>query len=99
MTCASDIGETRDLAESQPERVSQMRAALAAWRREVNAQSNTPNPDFDPAKYRPLYMDVDASRFEPAKADEAQWEKMWQWRKDMNAVLPRAKKVEAMKKP
>jgi arylsulfatase A len=82
-----DVGEGRDLVESQPERVSQMRAALAAWRREVHAQSNTPNPDFDPSKYRPLYRDVDASRFEPAKADQAEWEKMWQWRKEMNAAV------------
>ena len=84
---AQDIGEARDLAASQPERVSRMRAALAAWRREVNAQSNTPNPDFDPAKYRRLYVDVDASRFDPAKADQAQWETMWQWRKEMNAAV------------
>jgi hypothetical protein len=30
---------------------------------------------------------VDASRFDPAKADQAEWEKMWQWRKEMNAAL------------
>jgi len=82
-----DIRETRDLAASQPERVSRMRAALAAWRREVHAQGNTPNPKFDPAKYRRLYVDVDASRFDPAQADRAEWEKMWQWRKDMNAAV------------
>ena len=90
-----DIRETQDLAESQPERVSQMRAALAAWRREVHAQGNTPNPDFDPAKYRQLYVDVDASRFEPAKADQAQWEKMWQWRKEMNAAVTGRRRARA----
>ena len=61
---------------------------MAAWRKDVNAQENAPNPDFDPAKYRELYIDVDASRFAPAKADNAQWERMWQWRKKMDAVLP-----------
>ena len=61
--------------------------ALAAWRRDVNAQENRPNPDFDPLKYRGLYLDVDASRFEPDRASQAQWEKMWRWRKHMNAVL------------
>jgi len=82
-----DIGEMRDLAGSQPERVSRMRAELAAWRREVHAQGNAPNPDFDPVKYRRLYVDVDASRFDPASADQAAWEKMWQWRKAMDAAV------------
>ena len=68
-----------------------MSAALAAWRKDVNAQVNKPNPHFDPVKYRQLYIDVDASRFDPATADEAEWEKMWQWRKNMNAVVPRGK--------
>jgi hypothetical protein len=71
-----------------------MRAALAAWRREVHAQSNTPNPDFDPAQYRRLYLDVDASRFDPASADQAQWEKMWQWRKEMNAAVAGAERAK-----
>lgn len=86
-----DIRETRDLASSQPERVSRMREALADWRNEVNAQGNTPNPDFDPPKYRQLYEDVDASRFEPATADHAQWETMWQWRKQMNDAVAGSK--------
>jgi arylsulfatase A-like enzyme len=45
-----DIGESQDLTGSQLERVSEMRAALAVWRKETNAQGNTPNPAFDPAK-------------------------------------------------
>jgi arylsulfatase A-like enzyme len=89
-----DLGESRDLAPSRPQRVDQMRAALAAWRREVHAQGNTPNPDFDPAQYRRLYLDVDASRFDPANADQAQWEKMWQWRKEMNAAVDGAKRAK-----
>jgi hypothetical protein len=86
-----DIAEAQDLAALQPERVDQMRAALAAWRKTVNSQENTPNPDFDAAKYRQLYEDVDASRFDPATANQAQWEKMWQWRKEMNAAVAGAK--------
>ena len=86
----TDIRETRNVAAQNPGRVAKMRTALAAWRKEVNAQGNTPNPNFIPAKYRELYIDVDPSRFEPSRADLAQWEKMWAWRKGMNAVLPRA---------
>jgi arylsulfatase A-like enzyme len=87
----TDLGQRQDLAGQQPERTARMRAALAAWRKDVNAQENSPNPDFDPAKYRELYIDVDASRFEPAKADHAQWEQMWDWRKKMNAAVRESK--------
>jgi len=90
-----DLGEARDLAAAQPERVRALRAALAAWRQAVHAQANTPNPDFDPAQYRRLYVDVDASRFDPATADQAQWEKMWQWRQAMNAAVAGAKRNPA----
>jgi arylsulfatase A-like enzyme len=88
----ADISETRNLAAEQPARVREMQAALAAWRKNVNAQGNKPNPQFDPAKYRELYADVDASRFEPAKTSQADWEKMWEWRKQMNAVVSGARK-------
>jgi len=86
---SNDIRQTQNLAAQQPDRVAKMRGALETWRKEVNAQHNTPNPDFIAAKYQELYVDVDASRFEPGQADQAQWEKMWGWRKAMNAVLPR----------
>ena len=84
----TDIREQNDLAAQHSERVAQMRAALKAWRIDVGAQSNTPNPQYNPARFRELYVDVDASRFEPALADKAQWEQMWSWRKGMNAVVP-----------
>ncbi len=45
-----DIGEQRDLAAAQPQRVDELRARLHAWRKEVGAQMPTPNPGYDPAK-------------------------------------------------
>ncbi len=83
---ARDISERRNLAAQHPDRVAQMRAALAVWRKQVNAQTNRPNPDFDPSKFRELYEDVDAGRFDPAKASQTEWEKIWTWRKGMNTV-------------
>lgn len=83
-----DIEQSRDLARQHPDRVSEMRAALAAWRQSVHAQENRPNPNVDLAKFRELYVDFDASRFEPREADRDQWQRAWQWRKTMNAVLP-----------
>ena len=90
---SADISETTNLAAQQPDRVAKMRAALAAWRTDVGAQTNKPNPNFDAAKFRALYRDVDPSRFEPAHADQAQWEKIWAWRKEMNEVVPRNPKT------
>ena len=60
-----------------------MRAALDAWRKENEAQYNTPNPDCDEEKFRALYVDVDASRFDPVSADEAVWARMQEWRNEM----------------
>jgi arylsulfatase A len=90
----NDIGETHNVAAQNTERLAQMRASLAAWRQAVKAQTNAPNPNFDPVRYRELYLDVDASRFDPPHADRSLWEKMWSWRKEMDAVpkLPRQTK-------
>lgn len=83
----ADVREGQSVAGQQPERVARLRQALVDWRMEVGAQVNRPNPNFDPARYRELYVDVDASRFDPPQATPAQWEQMWAWRKSMNAVL------------
>jgi arylsulfatase A len=82
-----DIGEARDVAAEHPGRAGEMRAALAAWRRQIDARENPPNPELNAARFRELYLDVDASRFAPAVADQAEWEKMWQWRKRMDAAF------------
>ena len=47
---AEDIGETTDLAASQPEKVKQMRSKLAAWRKEVGAKLPVANPKHDAAR-------------------------------------------------
>jgi arylsulfatase A len=91
---SSDPGESRDLAARNPERVAQMRAALAGWRKSVGAQENRPNPNFDSSKFRELYIDVDASRFQPDQADKAQWETIWRWRNAMDTVQSLNRKVK-----
>ena len=91
---SADISEQTNLAGQFPERVAQMRAALAGWRKAVSAQSNTPNPAYDLAKYQELYQNVDASQFKPGSANQTEWEKMWEWRKKMNAVILQAKKAK-----
>jgi arylsulfatase A-like enzyme len=43
-----DIGEQTNLAEAMPEKVAELRGKLRAWRKEVDAQMNQLNPDYDP---------------------------------------------------
>lgn len=88
---STDIVEKNNVAAAHPDRVKEMQDALAVWRKSVDAQTNAPNPSFVPARFRELYVDVDPSRFEPAKADAAQWQQIGSWRKKMNAALPRGK--------
>ncbi|MBL8799841.1 MAG: sulfatase [Planctomycetia bacterium] len=84
-----DGGETTDLAAQEADRVKQLRERLAQWRKEVGAQTNEPNPKFEAALFRQLYVDVEPSRYQPAKASEADLERMLAWRKLMNGVLPK----------
>ena len=42
---AADGGETRDLAADQPQRAAEMKELLAQWRRSVDAQMPTVNPN------------------------------------------------------
>jgi len=47
---ASDLGEARDVAAEQPERVARMRDRLEQYRDRVNAQLPRSNPGHDPAR-------------------------------------------------
>jgi arylsulfatase A-like enzyme len=43
----NDVGESKDLATSQPQKHDELLAALRKWRSEVGAQMPTPNPDYN----------------------------------------------------
>lgn len=45
---AKDVGESRNLAAEQPQRVEELAAKLDAWRRSVGARMPTPNPAYRP---------------------------------------------------
>jgi len=42
----ADLGERKNLAAKRPDKVKELQAKLAAWRKEVNAVMPTPNPSF-----------------------------------------------------
>jgi len=88
---AKDISETTDLSAREPRRVARLKNDLAAWRQRVGAQTNTPNPNFDPALHRQLYVDFVPSAFDPLRADAATWARVAAWRKQMDAALPKPK--------
>lgn len=45
-----DLSETNDLAAKMPDRAADLQKKLAAWRKKVNAQMMTANPNYDPAR-------------------------------------------------
>jgi len=47
-----DPGETRNLAEAQPDRAKALHAKLVAWRKETGARMPTRNPRYKPGKPR-----------------------------------------------
>jgi uncharacterized sulfatase len=47
---ASDPGEARNLAETEPARAKELQAALAEWRQKIGARMPLPNPHHDPAR-------------------------------------------------
>ncbi len=86
---AADPGETNNLAARQSERVADFRQLHSLWLLEVDAQTNAPNPGFQPALWKNLYEDVDVSRHIPARSGAARHDRLQTWRREMNAVLPR----------
>ena len=84
---ACDPGEATDVSARHPDRVKALRAKLAGWRYEVGAQEMTPNPEFDAARHKALYLDPDPSKFAPATASPMSFVAMQAWRKRMDAAV------------
>ena len=55
---------------------------------------NTKNEQFEPAEHRAIYEDIDVSRYNGSEADQATFERVLQWRKDMDRVV---RDVKALK--
>lgn len=89
---AVDRSEEHDLAAKEPKRAAVMQAELVAWQASVAAQTNSPNPDFDPAWHKRLYQDFDPSRLSPAATAAAMRDKLSAWRAGMDSVVAKPKK-------
>jgi hypothetical protein len=82
-----DIAETRNLASAEPARTAALHEKLRAWRKAVDVQENRPNPTFNSSLYTELYVTFDPTRFDPLHADGAQWQKVAEWHRRMNAAV------------
>jgi hypothetical protein len=49
-----DPGEQRNLAQENPAKVAELVMLLHEWRKQVEAQMPTPNPDYQPGVGTPL---------------------------------------------
>ena len=84
---ANDIGESRNLAPAEPARAAALRERLRAWRKSIGAQENRPNPAVNLSVYNSLYVTFDPTRFDPVRADDAEWLRVAEWRKLMNVAV------------
>jgi arylsulfatase A len=82
-----DPSETTDVAAKEPARVAELRGKLEKWRREVGAQENTANPEFNGTLWRRLYVETDVSQLQAEATAAAIAPKLADWRALMNAVL------------
>jgi len=87
---ARDPGEAEDQASREAARAKRLQGLLTAWRTSTGAQANTPNPGFDAALHRQLYLDVDMSRFRPPAVGPELRAAVQAWRRRMDGAVPRA---------
>lgn len=86
---AVDRGERANLADKEMDRTRTLRKQLTNWRKRVGAQENSSNPSFDAARHQALYVDMDPSKYDPPTAAPAEFARMQEWRKKMDAVVPK----------
>jgi arylsulfatase A len=84
---ANDVSESRNVAAAEPARTAALRGKLRAWRKSIDAQENRPNPAVNLSIYNALYVSFDPTRFDPLRAGDAEWQRVAEWRKLMNAAV------------
>jgi arylsulfatase A len=82
-----DVSESNDLSKLNPAIVADLHGKLDAWRKSAGVQFNTPNPNFDAALHRKLYVDVDVSLLKPKSTAKATGKPFFGWRRSMDAVV------------
>jgi len=83
----SDVGESKNVAGNNREIAQRLAGELQRWRQQVGAQMLRPNPDFDPALHRALYIDKDPSKWQVGSTATLTAEGWQDWRKGMNQAV------------
>lgn len=83
---AEDISEAKNIATDDPARAEGLKEKLHAWRESVAAQDNAPNPNFDAAGHRALYIETDVSLLKPAPTAAETAKPLLSWREGMDAA-------------
>lgn len=84
---ANDPSEMHNLAASDASLANELHGKLKTWRLQVGAQMPLPNPNFDAAPHKCLYIDQDPSRL-VAATTAADTRPAWKaWRAAMNAAI------------
>jgi arylsulfatase A-like enzyme len=65
----TDLSETRDLADLNPEKRKEISARLDTWLKQVDAQMPVPNPQFDPAQLGKSHTPNDHDSVPPRLGD------------------------------
>lgn len=84
---ATDPGESRDVAKSQPAMARDLRQQFDTWLKDVGAQTNEANPAFDPELHRTLYRDTDVSMLKPTGNAAETAKPLREWRRAIDTVV------------
>ena len=83
----ADPGETNNQAALRKRQAQELRTLFDAWLKGVDAQTNAPNPNFDAARHKSIYEDVDVSKLKP-EATAAETAKPYrEWRQKIDAAV------------
>ena len=88
----TDPSEEKDRAAQEPRRVNVLKGQLAQWRKDVDAQENATNENFDAGWHDRLYRDIDTSRLKPEATADAMTPKLREWRAGMDSIVAKDKK-------
>ena len=88
---ANDPSEEHDLAAQETRRVNILKAQLARWRKSVDAQENSPNPEFDSALHATVYRVIDTSLLKSDATAKTMTPKLREWRAVMDSVVSKKK--------
>jgi arylsulfatase A-like enzyme/glyoxylase-like metal-dependent hydrolase (beta-lactamase superfamily II) len=94
---AEDVGETRDLADREPDRVEAMSARLHAWYRQVGARFLRPSAEGGPEPWSPNEPDTKGPSVRETISEdlEVKWLARGVWLHTSHQVLPEYGRVPA----